>query len=230
LKIRSAALVAMAATALAVSAAPTAAQLPGPTIKTDRACYQPGERINITGTGFPPNGTVAISQDGQQLIEGAVDATGAYGVFGPAGDIGSGERATTFTAADTANLASTVSTTTRLTALTAIGSLSGRPEKKKKLKIRGFTTNTYVYAHVKRGRKVRNFRLGKLKKPCGTLNVNKRFFPRNKVPSGLYKIQIDGKRKYSSKTRPALVKQVNIFSVFSRVSAFDGGWAAPPLG
>jgi hypothetical protein len=221
-KIRLAASIAVV-TALAAPAAAQAAF-----VKTDRACYAPFEQINVTGGGFAPNGSVAISQDGQQRIVGTTDAAGGFGVFCPAPNIGSGERASTFTATDQANLALTASTVTKLTAFTVSGSLSGRPEKKKHLKIRGFTRATTIYAHVKKGRKVRNFRLGHPKAPCGTLNVRKRFFPRNNVRSGLWKVQIDGKRKYSSKTIPSLTKQVFIYKVFkvSSSSRFETPWTS----
>jgi hypothetical protein len=224
-------LAAATAAVLVAAVAPAAAQ--AATVRTDRACYQPGELINVIGAGFVASKDpgVVVTQDGQTLGTRPTDAAGAFIGATEAPDIGSGEKPTVFTATDPDDLTLTAAATTKLTALAASGSLSGRPEKKKRLRVRGFTTDTYLYAHVRRGRKVRNFRLGKLKKPCGTLRVYKRFFPRNNVPSGTYKVQIDGKRKYSSSTRPALLKQVRIFTIFSvHRSVFDGGWAARPLG
>jgi len=227
----------IAAGALITGALPAAAQ--AATLKTDRACYGPGEKVVITGAGFTPGGQAVISQDARQLIafgqnpddpSDDIASNGTFQASGPATVLASGERKSVFTASDPTNPALTATATTRFTALDVVGSLSGRPEKPKKLRIRGFTHATTLYAHVRRGKKGRNIRLGRVKKPCGTLTVKKRFFPRNNVPSGIYHVFIDGKRTFSKKTRPSLEKVVQIFKVFhARAgSAFAGNWTARP--
>ncbi len=217
-------LAATAALSIAAFALPaTASGIP--TVKTDRACYGPQETINLIGAGWPANGQIVATQDGQQIGFKQTDALGAWTGAVSAPVLGSGEKFTGFVVSDANNLAITAKTFAKLTALDVIGSLSGRPEKAKKLRIRGFTRARTIYAHVKRGRKVRNIRLGKAKAPCGTLRVKKKFFPRNRIPSGLYTIQIDGKRRYSSNTRPALQKVVQIFPrVVRRSDAFESPW------
>ena len=87
-------LAAATAATLAAIAAPAAAD--GAMVKTDRACYGPVDVIRLSGTGFAPNGAVAISEDGRQLGFRPTDATGGFIGDTGAPFITSGERRTSF--------------------------------------------------------------------------------------------------------------------------------------
>jgi hypothetical protein len=209
------------AAALAAMAAPAAAD--GATVKTDRACYAPIDVIRVSGTGFAPNGAVAISEDGRPLGFRPTDVTGGF--FGDTNVpfTSAGERRTSFEVSDASSSVTmpvTATATARITAFEAhIGGLRAfRPQAKLPFNIRGFTRSRSVYAHVRRGRALRNIRLGAPKAPCGTLSVRKALFPR-RASVGIYTVQIDGARRYSPRTVPNLSTRVRLFRTAARSSA-----------
>ena len=55
-------------------------------------------------------------------------------------------------------------------------------------------------------------RLGHLAGPCGTLKVKSRLLPLPKLKAGLYRVQWDAARRYSSKTAQKLGETINVFT------------------
>ena len=219
LKLRTAVLPALAIVALAVPAAAPAASL-----GVSKPCYGPGEKVSFSGGGYTANGQVAVSVGGQQL--GATDANqvGEIAVDLPAPTIKGKQRTDLFTATDQTNLTLTANAPVRLTSLNVkVTPRNGDPSKTKRIVARGFTSGKTLYAHVRRGDNKRNVKVGKLKGACKTLDVKRKIFLPNAVP-GVYSVQFDSKRKYSSKTTPQVAFLVTVFHTFKPASASSTDW------
>jgi hypothetical protein len=207
LKLRAALVPTLIALALTVPAAAQAA----PSLTADRSCYGPGEPIQLTGAGFTPSGPVALSVDGQQLGTGDADPAGGFVFRDEAPVLAAKQRTYSFTATDQTNLALTASAPVLVTALDVdISPKRGVPGRKWRIQARGFTRGKTLWAHLKRGKKKRNVKLGRLKGACGVLNVKKRLFASD-APTGVYDVRIDTKRKYSTTARPQVFFPVTIF-------------------
>jgi len=218
--------IALAPTLIAlVLAVPATAQAASLTV--DRACYGLGDRIGLAGSGFTPNGPVALSADGQQLGIGTVDGTGSFTFGEPAPVVESGQRFRTYTATDQTNIALTASARARISALkVTVKPLQGRPAAKRRIKARGFTHGKTLWAHVKRGNKNRNLKIGKVKGACGTLSVKKRLFKPD-AATGIYEMRFDTKRKYSTTASQQYLFLFTVFPVFRPASASTLGVAEP---
>ena len=72
----------------------------------------------------------------------------------------------------------------------------------RRIRARGFTEGRTLYAHVRRNGRGKNFRLGRLKGPCGMKSVRKRLF-RARAKIGVYRVQFDTRRRYSTRVTPA---------------------------
>ncbi|HEX2070973.1 MAG TPA: hypothetical protein VHF90_04925 [Thermoleophilaceae bacterium] len=209
MKLRSAVVPTLALAALAVPAAAPAA-----TLSVDKQCYGAGERVQFSGGGYTPNGEVALSVSGQQLGLGNANPVGEFAASLGAPEIDGRRRTDVFTATDQANLALTATVPVLLTSLNvSVKPRNGDPSKPKRIVARGFTTGRALYAHVRRGKAKRNVRVGRLKGPCGTLNVKRRLFPPDAEP-GVYKVQFDARRRYSASTAPQVAFMVTVFQAF----------------
>jgi hypothetical protein len=206
LKLRTAALPSLAALALAVPAAAPAA-----TLSVDKPCYGAGERVQFSGGGYTPDGSVALSVSGQQLGLGSANSVGEFAASLGAPEIDGRQRTDVFTATDQANLSLTASVPVLLTSLSVkVIPKNGDPSGLKRIVARGFTTGTTLYAHVRRGKSRRNVRIGRLRGACKTLDVRRRLFSRDAKP-GVYQVQFDAKRKYSATTAPQVGFLVTVF-------------------
>jgi hypothetical protein len=204
----------LAAVALAAPCAAHAA-----TLTTDKACYGPGEPVLFTGLGFTASGQAALTTGGQQLGLVTVNPVGEFELGLTAPLIDAKQRTDTFTATDQANLALTASVGVRLTSIDVTAKpKNGKPGRRQLIKARGFTTGKTLWAHIRRGRSKRNVKVGKLKKPCGTLSLRKRLFSPN-AKTGAYTVQFDAKRKYSSETAPSVTFVVTVFQTIKPASA-----------
>ena len=213
---------AAASLTLAALAAPAASQ--AATLGVDRQCYGPSEPVIFTGTGFTPNGNVALTTNGRQVGSSTANPVGVFQSALSAPSISSGERIDPFTATDTQNQANVGSTSVRLTALSvSVSPRSGNPARVRRIKARGFTRARSLYAHI-RGRAKRNIKIGRLKGPCGTLSRKKRLFKRG-TKTGSYRVQLDGSRRYKASTTPRVAFNVTVFRVF-RPSPRGAGVAA----
>lgn len=189
------------------------------TLSVDKRCYAPNDAVKFSGGGYTPNGQVAFSVGGQQLGVTTANTVGEVAVTLDAPSINGKTRTDVFTATDQTNLALTASVKVPLTSLDVkVTPKQGNPGKARRIKARGFTTGKTLYAHVKLGSKRRNVKIGKLKGACKTLNVKKKLFASD-APTGLYNVQFDTKRKYSSKTAPQVTFLVNVFQTFKLSSA-----------
>ena len=219
LKLRTAVLPALAVVALAVPAAAPAASL-----SVNKSCYGPGEQVNFSGGGYTANGQVAVSVGGQQLGVTNANPVGEIAVDLPAPSIKGKERTDVFTATDEMNLALTANAPVRLTSLNVkVTPKNGDPSKAKRIVARGFTSGKTLWAHVRRGKNKRNVKVGKLKGACKTLDVRRKIFLPDAV-AGVYNVQFDSKRKYSSKTAPQVSFLVTVFHTFSPASASSMNW------
>jgi hypothetical protein len=214
---------AAAAAVLALLAAPAAASAATMAVAPVKTCYRAGETVGLGGAGYTPNTTVQVNSDGR--VVGSVLSDGA-GNFAGALQLGvpSGERLKTYSAIDTANTANVASVQLRVSRLlVTVKPKSGRPGRALRVKARGFTTGKTLYAHVVRGHKKRNLRIGKLKGACHTLSVRKRIFSTN-TKTGTYTVQFDSKRHYSKKTAVRYRFTVPVTAHFAAASA--AAWTA----
>lgn len=206
MKLRTAVLPALVALALV---APTAA--PAATLSVDKPCYGAGERVDFSGTGYTPDGSVALSVSGQQLGLTSVNPVGELAASLGAPAIDGRQRTDTFTATDQADLSLTASVPVLLTSLNVkVIPKHGDPSNPKRIVARGFTSGTTLYAHVRRGKSRRNVRIGRLKGACKTLDVKRRLFSPD-ATAGVYKVQFDAKRRYSASTAQQVGFLVNVF-------------------
>jgi hypothetical protein len=219
LKLRTAVVPAIALAALAVPAAASAASL-----SVSKSCYGPQEKVSFSGGGYTANGQVSLSVGGQQLGVTNANQVGEIAVSLPAPSIKGKQRTDLFTATDQTNLALTANAPVRLTSLNVnVTPKNGDPSKSKRIVARGFTGGKTLWAHVRRGSNKRNVKIGKLKGACKTLDVKRKIFLPNAVP-GVYSVQFDSKRKYSSKTTPQVAFLVTVFHTFSPASASSNSW------
>jgi hypothetical protein len=194
--------VAIGALSLAASSPASAAEI---SISPQKPCYRSGEELDMTGSGFTPNGSVTVSFPGTILGEALTDATGAFaGTLTLRKDNGRERR--TYTATDSVDPALTASTEILISEVDVVlKPRNGAPGRPLRIDADGFTTGRRLWAHVNppgRGR-VRNLKIGRLKGACHSLLVKRALLPRN-AKVGLYVVQFDTFRRYRSK-RPAKV-------------------------
>ena len=192
---------------LALPAAAGAAQV---AVLPAKPCYRSGESLLIGGTQYTPNASVRITSDGAFI--GSVTAD-QNGVFQGTLRVGQrrGERTKTYTGTDITNPANIASTTLRVTAFAVtVRPRSGRPGRRVRVRARGFTTGTRLYAHIVRGRYRRNVGVGRLRGACRRLSARRRIFRRGTRP-GRYTVQFDTRRRYSRRTAVRVRYSVVIF-------------------
>lgn len=189
------------------------------TLAADRGCYAAGDPVVLTGSGYTPNGPVAITVEGRQLGTATADPAGSIAVDLSAPDIDGTQRTDDFVATDQTNLSLTATAGVKLTSLNVTAKpKNGKPGRKQRIKARGFTDGKVLWAHIQRGKKKRNVKVGKLKGACGTLSVKKRLFSPS-AQFGVYRVQFDARRKYSQQTVPQVFFFVTVFQVFKPATA-----------
>jgi 5-hydroxyisourate hydrolase-like protein (transthyretin family) len=211
-------LTASATALVALLAAPAVANAATMAVSPLKTCYRAGETVGLGGASYTPNTTVQVNSDGR--VVGTV-LSNAAGNFAGALQLGvpSGERLKTYSAVDTANTANVASVQLRVSRLlVTVKPKNGRPGRILRVKARGFTTGKTLYAHVVRGHKKRNLRIGKLKGACHTLSVRKRIFSK-RTKTGTYTVQFDSKRHYSKKRAVRYRFTVPVTARFATASA-----------
>ena len=191
-----------------------AAPAQGATLAGDQACYQENEAVNFTATGFTPNGKVNFSRDNQAAGQLIADGAGNLRGRGFAPRISpSRQRAFSLEARDQANPANVAAITPLATRFRVrVVPVGGNPARRRTIRARGFTEGRTLYMHVRKGRrKIRNARLGLLKRPCGTKVVRRKRIFRRKTKPGVYRVQFDAQRRYSRRAFPREVYRVTIF-------------------
>ncbi len=214
MKLRNAVLPGLVALALAAPATASAASL-----SVNKSCYGPGEKISFSGTGYTPNGEVALSVNGRQLGITTANGVGEIAAATGAPVIQAKRRVDFYKAVDQTNLSLTAAMPVHISSLNVkVTPKNGNPAKKKRIVARGFTTGSVLWAHVRRGKAKRNVKIGKLKGACKALDVKRQIFPTN-AKDGLYNVSFDTKRTYSAKTRPQVSFLVTVFHTFKPASA-----------
>jgi len=165
-------------------------------LDADRGCYGPGQRISLTGYGFTPDGDVALSAGGQQLGIGIADYDGIFAASLRAPALPFFEAELRFTATDQTYLLNRASTVVRLTSLgVRVTPATGDPARPRRIRARGFFGGRTLYAHVRRGDRVRNLRIGPLRGACRRADATRRLFPPSTDP-GAYKLHFDTSRRF----------------------------------
>lgn len=219
---------AIAPIALAVAAMAAAAPAQAATLVGDKACYQELERMTVTATGFTPNGVVNFSQDNLAFGTPTADSQGNLRAVGPAPRLGATtQRRSLLEARDATNPSIFASINPLVTKFSLrVSPQGGRPSRVRRIRARGFTEGRTLYAHVRRNGRGKNFRLGRLKRPCGVKSVRKRLF-RARAKIGVYRVQFDTRRRYSASVAQRKVFEVTIRRVFksgASTSAFAERW------
>jgi hypothetical protein len=175
-----------------------------------KSCYRSGEHVTLGGNGFTPNNSAAVALDGKQLGFASSNPQGLLLGRITLGTI-RGERNRVLTAVDQANQANVGTVTLHQSGVAvSVKPRKAGPGKRVRIKAYGFTGFRRLYAHVRRGRFHRNVGLGRLTGNCRKLSRRVRVFSAATRP-GIYKVQFDGKRRYSKKTTPAITYRVTIF-------------------
>jgi hypothetical protein len=168
------------------------------------------EKIFVAGGGFTPNGTVDVTLDRKSQGKALVNAQGQFAGTLPLAPI-RGERKRSLAAIDQPNPGIFASLQLRMTGVSVgVSPRHAGPGRAVRIKARGFTGSRRLYAHVRRKRYRRNVGIGRLRGACRKLSRRKRIFSLGARP-GVYKVQFDGKRRYSKKTTPRILYRVTIF-------------------
>ena len=210
----------LTAVAVALAASPAEAAV----LTANKECYReadPRDPVVFTGGPFTPGGFVNVSRDGLPIGELRATARGIVSgiltrppIIDPAR-----ERRFTLVATDQRNPALTGALTRLVFQLdVTVRPTGGRPAVRRRISARGFTGGGSLYAHVVRGRRARNVRIGRLAGPCGKLTARKRIFG-TRTRNGTYRVQFDASRGYSTTTYPKLAFRVRIFTIFRRRSS-----------
>jgi hypothetical protein len=182
----------------AVLAAPAAA--PAATVSVP-ACspYVAGEpTVSVQGSGFAPNGLVAIRAGGQALGTARTDASGAFSTVTPAPSLSSARRnLQTFelTADDSQGNVGTASL--QVTRVTADLPDRARPSSRVRYRVFGFTLGRVVWVHVRRGgRTLATVRIGRASGPCGRASRRLRYLPLDRYRTGTYEYWFQMSRRF----------------------------------
>lgn len=182
---------AVPATLLGLLIAPTAAGAQALSLDSDRPCYRGNQVISLTGSGFTPDGDVALSVGGQQLGIGMADYDGVFSARVRAPALPFAEVVLRFTATDQTYLLNRASSDVRLTSFgVRVTPSTGDPARPRRIRARGFFGGRTLYAHVRRGDRVRSLRVGRLSGACRRIDVTRRLFPPG-VDPGAYKLDFD---------------------------------------
>jgi hypothetical protein len=215
---RSTILCAVVAAALSSPAGAQAAAL-----TADKPCYGGGDTLVLTGRGFTANGTAALGVNtsgfNRFLGDRRANAAGVLQYTSTVPFVTLTPRRTdTFTAVDRANPANRAQVPVMLSRIrVGIAPRSGRPGRRQRIRATGFTTGRRLYAHVRRGGRGRNIRVGRLRGACKSLNVRRRLFRRARP--GTYRVQFDVARRYKRTRRQRMVFRVRVFRTFRPAAA-----------
>lgn len=211
--------VALAAAATLVPAATAQAG----TVTLDKACYvEQQDTMVVTGTGFTPGASLTLSGDGA-FATATADASGGFQVpvqapINPSIDASPASVVTyTLRVQDAANPAQSTQVQYQVTNFAVSNGAAARsPHAKRTWRFIGFPTGSTIYGHYRfKGRTRGTQRFGTATGPCGALTVRAAGLPRSIRPrTGTWTLQVDGARRYSSRTRPAWIGRFPIYVRF----------------
>ncbi|MDX6718890.1 MAG: hypothetical protein QOJ63_1144 [Solirubrobacteraceae bacterium] len=209
---------------LVLSATLAAAPAVAATLTTDTSCYQETQDVVVSGAGYRPTDTVAISRDGMAFGTADTNAAGAFQVKFPAPELPRGEREQVFTltATDAAlNVAEVRYRTSKVFA--DFTPDSGNPKTLQvRFSISGFAllrAHPTVYLHyvAPSGKARRTVNLGTAHGSCGRIEQTRRrrLFP-FAAERGRWVLQFDTSKTYSRATSKSkyiwVRKPVEIFT------------------
>ncbi|HEY1537804.1 MAG TPA: hypothetical protein VGF63_00295 [Solirubrobacteraceae bacterium] len=199
------ALVGVLALAATLAAAPAAFAA---TLSTDTRCYQQTEDVVISGAGYAPGATIAISRNGKPLGTATADASGAFQAKTSAEELDRSDRETVTTLSATDSALTMASTHYRVTKVFAdFDPDAGDP---RTLRVR-FMVNGFglvrkrapVYLHYvsPSGKDRRDVRLGTATGTCGKIVQTRRrhLFP-FPAERGRWILQFDTNKTYTRAT------------------------------
>jgi hypothetical protein len=207
--------------AAALAAAPAAAAA---TLSTDASCYQETQDVVVSGAGYAPNDTIAISREGMAFGTADTDAAGAFQVKFPAPELARGERERAFTL--TATDAALTMADVRYRTSKVFADFTPDTGNPKTLEVRfsisGFAllrAHPAVYLHYvsPSGKARRTVRLGVAHGSCGRIQQTRRrhLFP-FAAERGRWVLQFDTSKTYSRATSKSkyiwVRKPVEIFT------------------
>ena len=189
-----------------------------------KSCYVSGEKANMLGGGYTPNGPVTVSLDGNPLgtLSADINGTVAGRITWP-GMKGAKTHVVTATDQTTPALTASVTIYGTIRQVT-VKPKHARAGKKLKLKGYGFLKGGKAYMHVRGNGYSADAKVGKPKGPCGTWSGKRHVVPTS-ASSGLYNVQFDQKKRYSKKTKPRVRGTMTVTRTLSS-TAFGG---AKPL-
>jgi hypothetical protein len=195
--------VAVVSIALAAPGAASAATL---TVDPQRSCYRETQRVFLLAQGYTPNGQVEFTRDGRPIADPlTADGNGTIQGNLTLPGLLRGQRPLTYVATDQTNPALTAQVTLMTTATDVlVGPRRGRPNRRLRIRARGFKGGRTLWAHVRRARRgavrTRTVRIGRVRGPCWKARARKRLFRRSTAP-GRYRVQFDTFRRYKPRRK-----------------------------
>jgi hypothetical protein len=165
------------------------------------------ERIEVRGTDFTQESTVDVLFDGVLMGSAPTGSIGEFQIAFPAPLQRKGERPLIVTVRDAA---SSVDKATRVTNLAMrVIPREATPDRRVRIRGRGFTQDAPVFAHyLFGGKEQKTVRLARRStSPCGTFTVKRRLIPIDDARSGRWIMQVDQKRAYSREPDPVWVRR-----------------------
>ena len=190
-------------------------------VALDRSCYVAGQPGTIGLFGFAPNAVVSISSPNLAPGKVMTDATGSLAIpFTPpsGNDVNPPRsRELVVTATEDANPVNRATATSRFAPLAFATDKGTRsPKSKRSWYFSGFATGKNIYGHFRfKGRTKANYRFGRAAGPCGEYKRRAPGIPvRGRVSPGSWTVQVDQRRTFSVRTRPALKTKTVVFTTF----------------
>lgn len=213
---------ALAFSLLALASAPAAASAQHVTLSSDRSCYGAHQVISLTGSGFTPDGDVSLSIEGQQVGTGIADYDGVFGATMRAPAFPFPVVSMRFTATDqTYRLNRATAEVTLVSLGLAVTPRTGDPSRTRRIRARGFFGGEVLYAHVRRGDRTRDVRLGALRGACRRLDVRRRLFPPG-VDTGKYTLRFDTNPDSSTRSGRNVTYAVTIRAAHAGLASAAG--------
>jgi hypothetical protein len=183
------------AVAIATLAAPSAAHAASLSVNPAKPCYRSGEKVHFIGGDFTAGNQVNLIRDGVLVSQFPADQAGRFDArLKLLQESGSQRR--TYTATDSANQGLSASVPVLVSAVRVnLSPSSGPASRRFRVRARGFTTGTTLWAHVTHKRSTRHLKIGGLKGACHVLRARKRLLSRN-ARLGVHRVQFDTFRRY----------------------------------
>jgi hypothetical protein len=189
------------------------------TVSVDKACYvnvnpAAGAPMTITGTGFTPGETVAVS-GGTVSVTATASPSGAFTATTRAPilrTVNPSTQRTSLTAiGETSQAAATVSVlSTNLAVQTSPGSVRNVRRDKVRFSFSGFTPGKHIYGFYMRGAFRVRATFGLAKGPCGTLTQRALLFPGGRPAHDAYTVAFESSWRYSRTAFPKITGKLDI--------------------